>query len=179
MAEDRFGPGYPGYIRIDECTRGMLSIDYIHYQIHKENAYSAYYTTDIANGGTINILMATDADSVGSFTGSVDVELETHIVLYEGVTATATDNSIPLYNRYRDSTNTPTLTITHSPTGITTGIVKLFEAHPGSGKKAGGSRGDGQEWRVRADTKYLLQIVNIATSANYVTVFISWLEHIC
>jgi hypothetical protein len=112
------------------------------------------------------------------FGWEASVELESHVSLWENVTATAAANPLVAYNRERITGGVSGVVVTHTPTGITTGSVLIREAHLGTGKTAGGSTSDGQEFVLKQNTKYLLRIANSTDTTNYISVRLNWYERV-
>jgi len=164
---------------IDAVAGCPITLDFAHAEIHEGDSYTASYTADLTNGQVFDILIVTpDSANLAHFVWSVDFELEGHVSIYEAPTATQAANPIVAYNRNRSGTpNVATVVVTHSPTSITVGTTLIRDAHAGAGKILSGSRADGREFILKANTKYLMRITNATSSANYISVWLDWYEH--
>jgi hypothetical protein len=165
-------------LRGDDKTGAFITIDYAHHEAHEGDAFTASHTEDLGNGVVRDILIVTpNTAKWAHLTWFVEGELETHIGLYEAPTATAAANPIVAYNRDRNSAVTSGLVITHTPTSITIGTTLIREAHFGTGKNAGGSRAESEEFILKQNTKYILRVTNSTSSNNYVAIRLDWYEH--
>jgi len=162
---------------IDSSTNSLQTITYEHHEIHSGSAYTLSYLADLANGGVADILIVTpDTTKYAHFVYDVTVESEANVKFYENVTATA-GTAIPIYNRRRISGNTPAVTVTHTPTGITTGTTIIRERQIGTGKSSGGQDRGSHEFILLPNTKYLFRVTNTVTTANQISIQMDWYEH--
>jgi len=163
---------------VDDTTETLQTIEYEHHEIHSGSSFTASYKADITNGATLDLLIVTpDTTKWAHFTYEFDVELETDILIYEGVTATAGSEVIS-YNRNRNSLTAPTVVVTSTPTGITAGTTLLRSYHLGSGRSFGGGARSTHEFILKQNTKYLVRLTNSTANNNYMAVKLDWYEHI-
>ena len=165
--------------RIDVATHALNTIDYPHHEIHDGDAFTCSYTVDLAQSAAANLLIVTpDTTRYAHFGWLLHCELEADMALYEAVTATAAANPSVAYNRERNWATTSTVVVTHTPTGVTEGATIIRSAHFGTGRTAGGSSDDGQEFILKRNTKYLFRVTNAVNSAsNYISIRLNWYEH--
>lgn len=162
---------------IDPATSTRKVIDFSHSEIHEGESFTASYKADIGNGANLDLLIVTpNTAKWAHFTYELDVEAETDVMIYEAPTATA-GTEVAIYNRDRNSEVTPTVTVTHTPTGITAGSTIIRAYHLGTGKSFGGGSRDVHEFILKQNTKYLFRMTNATTSNNYMAVKLDWYEH--
>jgi hypothetical protein len=107
--------------------------------------------------------LVSDVDSTG----------EAWVYIYETPTTTANGTQLTSYNRNRNSTNTPNMTVWQAPTVTAVG-TPLCSMIIGSGEKAGGSGRESTEWDLKANTVYLVRIT--AKNAINVCARFNWYE---
>jgi len=99
-----------------------------------------------------------------SFNGAVSQNMIAGF--YEGVTFSAAGTAIASHNRDRESANTATMVITHTPT-LTLDGTQLTDVYiPGGSKSTagGGQAASFNEWELSPNTAYLLRISNTIVS---------------
>ena len=170
----------PGKSGIDQSTEALMYITYEHHEVHSGNHYGVRINKDVANGGTYNIAFTTpNTTKWAHMVFAVNVELEAGITLYENITSFTGGTPITPTNSNRNSVNTsgiidmeydsvPTL---GSPTTICNMVL-------GSGRASGGAARGSEEFVLKQNTTYYLEISNQATGAtNEVNIFLNWYEH--
>ena len=164
---------------LDTISGAPITIPFEHHEIHEGDAFTASYAADLTNGQVFDILIVTpDSADLAHFVWAVDFELEGHVSIYEAPTATQAANPIVAYNRNRNGTPAAaTVVVTHSPTAVTVGTTLIRDAHAGAGKILSGSRADGREFILKANTKYLMRITNATANPNWISVWLDWYEH--
>lgn len=156
-------------ITVNGSVGALVTVDAIHRQIHIGRLFEAgHYATGIANAGTVDILIVTAINSphvrfqIGA-SGAATAQL------YEDVSASANGTAVSSFNRNRNSANTVTTTLFHTPTITNTGTALMLEYLPGG--EASGNRTVGstlptfEEWILKPATKYLVRITNVSGSA--------------
>lgn len=162
---------------IDAITEALNTITYEHHEIHSGSSYTADRNVELANGATTDILLVTpDTTKYAHFLYEFEVQAETSFTIYEAVTATA-GTAIVVTNRNRNVTNPATMTLSHTPTGITTGSTILRQHHLGAGKSLGGGVRGNHEFILKRNTKYLIRITNLTVNTNWVSIILDWYEH--
>ena len=164
-------------IRMDASTHSLQTIDYSHHEVHSGSAYTFDRNVELANGATTDILLITpNTTKWAHFLYELDVEAEATFTIYEAATATA-GTAVTVTNRNRNVTNPATVTVSHTPTGITTGSTTIRVHHLGAGKSLGGGARGVHEFVLKQNTKYLIRITNLTTSTNWVSLIADWYEH--
>ena len=166
-------------IKADEITASLVTITYEHHEVHEGDSFTCSRTVDLAQSASTDLLIVTpDTTKYAHFGWQVHSEVEAHVSLWEGVTATAAANPVVAYNRERNAGGAATVVVTHSPTSITTGSTLIREAHFGTGRTAGGTSHDAEEFILKRNTKYLFRVTNAMNNAsNYVSIRLNWYEH--
>lgn len=158
MLGDTLYPGAPIMIDID------------HHEVHCGDSYSATRAVDLGNGAsdTIIINVPNNATKRYHLVADVNTELEAELNIYEGATTGADGTAITNYNRDRNSANTSTLAITHTPTNPSGGTL-IYTSHWGSGRTFGGETRGQQEIILKNNTKYRFVITNSTANNNYIS----------
>ena len=175
----------------DNDTYALNVISYEHHEVHGGASYDAFGTVDLASGGTMNIAIVTPNTLRYSHAVlAVSSELEAAINFYEGFVPSGTADggtigvAVTAYNRNRNvSTTATTLVYTGATVGTAVGGTAgtlIWATHQGGGAAAfrfGGEQRGVSEWVLKANTRYLFQIINATTSANYNAWEVDWYEH--
>ena len=164
-------------IGIDSATNVLNTISYEHHEIHSGSSYTSDRNVELASGASMDILIITpNTTKWAHLLYEVSMEAEGQIIIYEAPTATA-GTAITAVNRNRNVTKPATITLSHTPTGITTGSTILRTHHIGAGKTFGGGARGTHEFILKQNTKYLIRITNLTTSANWAEMILNWYEH--
>lgn len=166
--------------KFDSFSRAVTVIDENHRLIHEGWFYTATYrNTAVANGATLDILIAVPAGKVPHLQlleivtdgGPISYQLD------EAVTTSADGTALPSYNRNRTSSNVAATVLTHTPTVTDTGLE--IEAHnvPAIGNKVGIFDQTSQgEWMLKPSTKYLLRVTNDSGQARDIEARLAFYE---
>jgi hypothetical protein len=172
----------------DKSTYALNVIDYEHHEIHSGSSFTATGTVDIASAGTINVvLVAPNTTKYSHAEFTVITESEAAFNVYEGFVPSGTVDGgtigVPVtpYNRNRTSATTPTLLV-YSGGSVGTAVeatagTLIYASHWGSGRGSGGADRGVSEWVLKKDTRYIVQVVNATTNANYTAWAVDWYEH--
>ena len=155
----------------------FVTITFPHYETHEgDHFFTGAYTT-LANGEVYDILYVTpNSTKYSHMIFEIETESESMFEYYEGATTSDDGTPLVMFNRNRNSNNTPTLTFTHSPAVVSTGDLigrRIF----GSGKKIGGGIRDSNEIILKANTKYLFRVTNNVGTSNWYDWQFDWYEH--
>lgn len=163
---------YSNLYKISQCVidRNLL-------RVYQGEMFSAISYYSLAAGATASFLIKTPTNksihSIVSATGTVEFEG----ISYEGVTVTGNGTLQTPFNRNRNSTNTPTLLIYSTPTGVnTTGSTIIRHIRLGSGKTLGGDDKSLNEIISKKNTLYYLTVTNQSNQTGYFTSEIFWYE---
>lgn len=122
----------------------------------------------IADAADLELLLAVPAGTyphiqrLGLSLEAGDVD----ILVYEAPTVSVDGTLVPSQNTNRNSANTASMVITHTPTTSADGDLIHTNWVPPTGAGVGSSEGilnikaNGEEWILAADTKYLIRITN-------------------
>ena len=191
-----------GLKRIDKSTRGVITVEYEHHEIHSGSSFTAQYHITTA---------ATDTHRSGLYikTPSLTTK-EIHAIVEFSCSAAATfsiceaptiaanvgTHAVVVYNRDRNSTKASTVydnatvnavnkvtTLTEAQidgdaTWATGTVIRTAPLQIGVGPKAaGGDTRGAQEYILKAATKYVFLITNNVATANAHYIQIDWYEH--
>ena len=154
-------------------------IDLEQHQIHEGETYQyTQFTGSVTANNTLDFLMIVPTTAVTIRCPHLVVEFVTDaqvsVFLYEAPTTTANGTALTVYNRNRNSANTPLATVYSGPTVTAVGTLLDVEL-AGSGQKVGGESRGGLEWILKSNTKYLIRRV-IGTNSATVVFKIKWYE---
>lgn len=172
-------------------TYALKVIDYEHHEIHAGSSFAASGTVDLASGGTINVAFVTpNTTKYSHMIFGVTNELEAAINLYEGFVPSGTADggtigvAVTAWNRNRNSSTAATSLVY---TGATVGTAVagtigtlIWATHHGGGSASsrfGGENRSVNEWVLKANTRYLFQVINATSSNNYTAWEMDWYEH--
>lgn len=165
----------------DDTTGAPIFMDVVHHEVHEGEMFHAAYTNgSVANGASLDMMLTTGAKEAHTSWEEVAGGLVT-VYLYEGVTTSAEGTAVTAYNMHRGKVNTPTGTVTHTPTVTATGTTALINGRilPGGTSpqtRVGGGIRSGSEWILEPSTKYLMRVTNGSGAAIAVNVVLEWYE---
>jgi hypothetical protein len=158
----------------DGVTRGIVTIDYAHHEIHDGTSFHCWYHADKSIGTDLDLGIITPNTSTWShLIFAFENESETDIILYESANF-VTGSTITIYNSNRNSAITSGMLVSHTPTLITTGTTSIIGWHSGSGRGAGSQVRAEDEILLKQNTKYLFRLT--ATAAGWIAVKLGWYE---
>ena len=168
---------------VDGITTALKTIDYAHHEAHDGSYFEYVNSIDLGGAATISYVVVTpDTTKYAHFGLLVDAELEFDLTVYEGATG-ITNGSLAtnpaVINANRNVSDVHTTLIYTGPTlgGGSKGTL-IRHWHGGSGKSTGGKAGTQIELILRRNTKYWIDLTNVATPAtNYISFFAGWYEH--
>lgn len=158
----------------------IKTMDIVHYQTHSGKLYSAgYFNETVVDDGTLELLFQTGSNPI-HFTAHADVGGNSTAILYENCTFSNAGTSLTASNHRRSSTNTTTVTITHTPSITLNGtqINSTLFIPGGSGGKAIGASSEGfeSEMILKPNTNYLLSIKNISGQTHPMAAHVTYYE---
>jgi len=162
----------------DAGTGAVEIVDYAHSEVHSGNHYIVRNTASLAKNGTKNILIITpntsrlahmlygyeanDAAVVGQF--------------FEAPTYSSAGTLDGARNRNRNFTDNNTTLVYNDPVITTTGLL-ITQKSVGSGRTSGGGFRENTEIVLKANTAYLLRIVEGNVLATNINWELDWYEH--
>ena len=155
-----------------------------HHEIHCGDSYEATSNFTLGNGATRDFLIIVpneagtgQSQKLYHMLGKIEAESEISVTLYEGADRIA-GTSVSSFNRNRNSSNTDTLDISHTPTdGTTDGTAIWGPWRVGTGRASAGLLTRNNEFVLKNNTKYILKITNQITSDNNVNVEFDYYVH--
>ena len=146
--------------------------------------FTNFYNAAIAAAGTIDVLVVTGATTTPHLAVMVDIGAASTLSIYEAVTASNNGTALSVYNANRQSTKVTTAAAYHTPTITGTGTTLMLNhyiAGGTTGNATGGSSSDFArvtEFVLKASTKYLFRVTNIAAGATAGSVQLGWYENV-
>ena len=164
---------------IDTTTGDLVTVPEDHNQIHDGNSYTVSDIQNV-NAGTFKWQITTpNSTTYAHMIFHVDCTGEMMVSITEGSDRTD-GTAMAEINRNRNSSNTATVVVTHTPTGGSTdGAVTIFADRIGStgtgpiGGSSSGTRGE-NEYILKANTKYVVAVTTY--DDVYVSAEFDWYE---
>lgn len=173
------------YIKADNSTQALMTIDYAHHEIHAGSHFKAgYQDVSMATGDTISLVVVTpNSTKYAHWTLTAQSTGEVNIQVFEGATPSDSGTAVTVWNRNRNSSTANTTLVGHTPTIghpiATTRGTKMVEKWIGSTgfKEAigGEQRGD-SEFILKANTKYLILCIAVSNGIKG-SIGCDWYEH--
>lgn len=167
---------YP--IPIDEAVGSAIFIDHDHHAVHEGESYTAFYVANaVGSGSNVDIRMLPPNTSTRiHLVWNVWTNEESEFYLYEAGNVTG-GTGLTAYNRDRNSGNTATLTVAHTPTVTTTGTL-IHHAYFGNTAATThiGGEGHSQNERILGqNVTYLLRVTSRAAGDD-ISILLEWYE---
>ena len=152
------------------------------YELIKGNQYFYNQPISLSTSAVGNYIFATGDKKVRVMFNLESTVSGYSFASYEDVTANEDGTLITLFNNNRGSDNVPVTTLRYNPTGIvTTNATNLRTVTVGSDGNVVSRKEGTVEAKdgtiLKANTKYLIRITNMAT-ANTINVNITWNEEV-
>jgi len=183
-------------IAINEDTGALGVLEFGHYQIHEGNSFSCWYEQDVSDIGDKTIIVLQTANSTTwlhlIWTASA-TSLSHMRMLEDPVVTDNTGETLPIYNRDRNSVKTSTVIDTSTAANVTgqatyfteatqgnvAGGTQLSETHLGVEQRnmaeGGDSRGS-QEWILKQGTYYAFVVESVDAEDNTQMIKLHWYE---
>jgi hypothetical protein len=167
-------------LSLDPDTGTLVSIDQTHHEVHKGNMYTTdWYADGLTNTSSANLVFEVGAKEA-HLIYEVQAEMEIHFTINGGITYGASGTSLAKLNKDRNSTNTSTAFLHYTPTTPSLSAATLLRTrHFGSGSTpAGMGTGDRglYEFILKANTKYLFQVINQSGGSGWYAFYLNWYE---
>lgn len=169
--------------KFDNNSRAVAVIESEHRQTHLGMVWHSSDRDSIANGASLDLLLTPPAFSFPHLRKAVfnlgDGPCD--ILAYEGVTTSDDGTAAPVFNRNRNSANTPNTVLTTGPTVTDLGTLihdRYVGDTGGQGSHQVGSvsAGLGEEWILQPEVKYLIRITNNSGGDIIVNYEMMWYE---
>lgn len=164
----------------NQLEEPIITIDYIHHEIHEGKHFFGKNFVDFLGGAGENQKFmfitpnaSTEIHAKAIFYGNVEFEVQ----IIENVTTLTNGTAVQAFNNNRASTYERKLLSFVNPLGVTNGQV-IWEAKFGSGKTATGvSPGLNYEIIALPNSKYIFNITKVAVQTGYLDVDFFWYEN--
>lgn len=162
-------------IPIDDVIGAVKIIDVDHHEIHEGESYVAtYFTSGVGSGSNVDVrVLAPDTSTRIHMLASAFGSVEFEFLIYEAGNVTV-GTDLDAINRDRNSANTATIEIAHTPTVTTTGNL-IWNGRFGAGVKSGGEIRGENEFILDQNGTYLFRVTSRAAS-NSITMTFNWYE---
>lgn len=157
-----------------------VHIDFPHHQVHEGEMYLYSYLISSLNSGSSIIfrLSVPNTYSLPIRAPHLVIEtistLETELYFYEGTAFSAPGTAQSTYNRNRNISAGPGMTVFLSPTVSAAGTL-LWIGLTGSSNKAGAADRSLTEWILKPNTQYSL-VVTSKSNGDKIVVRLDWYE---
>ena len=146
-----------------------------HQKVHLGDLFTFDHYGTVASGGTLNYLITPNATLNLHSSFAITVSGAARIYLYENPAGSA-GTAIPLYNLNRDSTNTISATVKHTPTISDAGTISIVNgryiaAGAGVPNRIGGELREDIEIILDAGKTYLYRYENISGAAGTISFY--------
>lgn len=167
----------PDNHQVKVSNESLAVVEILHEHIHKGRAFTAFDVVPIASGASYVVIVNTNDTVTKHSYLQAYLSEELEITVNEGVTTTSDGTIVPIINRNRNSSNTSTADIHHTPTGlVTTGTVVTRHARVGSKSALAESKED-NEFILKSNTKYAVTFINRGNTTAYLNWQWIWYEY--
>jgi len=163
-------------------TPPLVTIDTVHDHVHKGITVQASYKSpegaDVADNSDVTLAIFTGRRT-SHLAFQVAAGGDAELLLYEGASLSANGTNLSAYNLNRaDSIFTPSTHVTHTPSVTTNGILLHNSFLPGgiAGGSVGGTARSETEWELKADTIYMIKLINRGGNAQPMSIVAQWYE---
>ncbi len=161
----------------DPVSASLVVVEMDHHEIHEGDFYRAVDSVALGIGDVATFIVVTPNTTKWlHMRPSVNVTAESTVVLYENVTYTG-GTSVPALNANRNSGNTSGATLVKQVTTLTTGSAVALSNHLLGSNRTDGGKTDPDEWILKQNTTYCLEVTNEAAGTNNCVVELVWYEH--
>lgn len=164
-------------VRVDASTHSIQTIDYVHHEVHAENAFvQSAFNTGIASGSFLGLTVITPDTTKWLHTVFVVWGIFAYVArVYEGATVNVAGAATIAYNRNRNSAVTSGATLRLGDTFTDKGTV-IWQQYIGAGNKSGGGAEGRTEFILDQNQTYLFELESKAAS-NILSGALDWYEH--
>jgi hypothetical protein len=151
---------------VESRSSGVKAIDIEHGKIHDGNHYYVENFVSIGNGATYEFLIVAPSPTPKiHVTWEVEFQLESTVTVTEAVTVAGNGTTVTLLNNDRNSSNTPSVEMYHTPNTPAGGAV-ISRGRKGDGQRAGGLLRSERERIYKTNAKYLVSIENHGATSS-------------
>jgi hypothetical protein len=165
----------------DPLNDGICTIEVEHYEIHEGEHFFIQNYIEVANAGVLNHTFLTGAKYVHMTFEVSAADAGFILQTYEGATGDNDGTLLTPLNNQRPSATTSTMTVRQNPSNTAVvGATLLRAGRFGTGgavaQRTAGNVQRANEIIFKPNTKYLLRITNLSTSANNINYSYNWYE---
>lgn len=162
---------------VDEETNALVTMGEPHAILHQGKMFTvSMFDEDVADNGYLTLQVTTGSKEIHA--GSVvDAGGDAIVSLTEGASTTG-GTPLNVYNKNRNSSNTPLATVKVNPTITISGTVLYEEFIIGGvyNQAIGANTRTNGEWELKPNTSYLFRAQNRAGLAKVISVSIEFYE---
>ena len=173
----------PQAIRIDESTRSIQTISYVHHEIHAGSNFNAFRSDTLATGDKISVAITTpNTDEEQHVLWSLYCAGAITLIVYDTCTSYTGGTTFTPVNHNQRSTNSSNCTVKVGSDGALTDAVArsggtvVDSVGVGSGNKSGGDFSHSNELILSKNAITIYEMVavgnNIVCNLN-----VNWYEH--
>lgn len=165
----------------DALTGLVGVIDMEHHEIHEGEHFFIQNYTEVAGSGVLNHTFLTGAKDVHMTFEVSGADAGFILQTYEGATGDSNGSVLNALNNKRESLTASTITVRENPTNTAVVGATLLRASRqgtsgGVAQRTAGNVQRGNEVILKKNTKYLIRITNLSSSANNISYGYSWYE---
>jgi len=170
-------------MKFDDYAHAVSVINTAHRHVHDGFFFHMSGRTSLGIGATYNMLISVPAGCYPHFQDIIFNigDSPGDIFVFEGTTTSADGTPVTAFNRNRNSANTPSLQVFHTPT-ITGDGSQIHDRYIVDNGGLGSNQigvyrsAQGEEWVLKPDTKYLVRYVNNSGNAIILGFEGAWYE---
>lgn len=170
---------------LDPITHAQITVDIANHKAHEGSRFflhEGFVLNSGATGSKEYLITTPDSSKWAHMTINVKGSLIFSLRFFEGTGKTAGTPMVGV-DHNRNTANTPTTIITHTPTGSEGSGLVLFTSRHGHPTLFGGRGGEGGEGggrdaiTLKKNEKYSLLVTALSANDTNMTVDIDWFEH--
>lgn len=168
--------------KIDDVTNAIVTVNHVHHEIHEGEHYLVQEGIQLNNASKEYLIVTPNTTKWAHIVIAIEGSQDTSASLVETTTKTG-GTAMAEINLNRNSANTASVVVTHTPGGAAGTPTTLFSCQFGNATSPGGRGGNGgaingrQEFMLKQNESYLLTVTALSANVNNICVVISWYEH--
>lgn len=176
LVENEASGGTTKRLAADSLTKGLLTMDYPHHEVHEGDAYAYCENNTLNNGNVRKIHLKTaNTEKWNHLIIGIRGSGEFNYKLHEAPTIVSAGTAVTPRNRNRNKPDAAAMSAYHTPLHSTSG-TKICEVHAGNGNNTPGDDRSTQEWILKKGTSYILFVTSEAVS-NDINIDLNWYQH--
>jgi len=163
---------------VDDISKGLITIDFEHHEIHEGNFFRGFFVQDTPNATSLIVKIQTpNSQKKIHLRPLIIVEQEATIIIYENPTSAIGGTPQTPQNANRNSLTLSTVLLSQNPVVNLVGAVQLMNIRIGSGGGTGGSFEALNETVLKLNTTYLVHVTNNNAGNSLLNVLLGWYEN--